>query len=39
MGWKKYALTLLLVNAVMVFVGYAIFKTAKHPVFESEWDF
>ena len=26
MGWKKYALTLLLVNAVMVFVGYAILR-------------
>ncbi len=26
MGWKKYALTLLLVNAVMVFLGYVILR-------------
>lgn len=26
MGWKKYALTLLMVNAVMVFVGYLILR-------------
>ena len=26
MGWKKYALTLVMVNAVMVFVGYLILR-------------
>ena len=26
MGWKKYAMTLVLVNAVMVFVGYLILR-------------
>lgn len=26
MGWKKYALTLVLVNAVMVFLGYLILR-------------
>lgn len=32
MGWKKYALTLLLVNAVMVFVGYLILRV-QHILF------
>ena len=26
MGWKKYALTLVTANAVMVFVGYLILR-------------
>lgn len=33
MGWKKYALTLLLVNALMVFVGYLILRIQALPLF------
>lgn len=33
MGWKKYALTLLLVNALMVFVGYLILRIQSLPLF------
>ena len=33
MGWKKYALALVLTNAVMVFIGYLILRIQFLPVF------
>lgn len=33
MGWKKYALTLLLVNACMVLVGYLLLRIQSLPIF------
>ena len=33
MGWKKYALSLVLTNAVMVFVGYLILRLQSLPIF------
>lgn len=33
MGWKKYALTLIATNAVMVFVGYLILRIQSLPIF------
>ena len=33
MGWKKYALALVLTNAVMVFIGYLILRIHFLPVF------
>lgn len=32
MGWKKYALALVLTNAVMVFIGYLILRIQFLPV-------
>ena len=34
MGWKKYALTLVTANAVMVFVGYLILRI-QNPLIRS----
>ena len=33
MGWKKYALALVLTNAVMVFIGYLILRIQFLPIF------
>lgn len=33
MGWKKYAMSLVLTNAVMVFIGYIILRIQMIPIF------